>query len=631
MKQYIIAILLGLFVQSIKSATCVSDGSVPSVQTCADNATDGDTITLPSGTFTWITGVNISKAITVQGAGAISSTDGGSSTTGTDRTTVVDHIPTSEHKLLGFTVAAGKTARVTGINFLSESITPTTQAGMIQINGGSNCIRIDHNHFSYSTSTSGAPSTIAVYGGVTGVIDHNYFDQPPGNGPVGVYLQNGTQPGDAAYSAANDYGTDKFIYMEDNRWRNGYLGDANTGGQRFIYRYNSGVMEFDDNDHIAAGYVANHGITSSRGRSSRAFEYYKNNFSVNGSIGLNKSPFPINGGTALIWGNAITQYRYVTEIGYTRKDNSTYPYGSTPSGWGNCNGSSGTVWDGGGGYPCLDQPGRGQGDLLSGSFPNIVNTRTGTPAQVIQAISPIYVFNNTFTPAGGFSPVSVVNTTASSALILDNREYYQQFGSNGESGSFDGTKGVGEGLLSARTSTCTVGVGYWATDTQTLYVCSATDVWSTYYTPFVYPHPLATGGSTPTPTPTATATATATATPTGTPSATATPTASPTATATATATPTATVGPTPNPPRSLHKASSTTIAWSLNNSGENVTRYKVYKVNGGVSGQIGTTNTPTVVFVVGPYLTRGKNLFNVTAVNAVGEGLHSSNCTVQGH
>jgi hypothetical protein len=30
------------------------------------------------------------------------------------------------------------------------------------------------------------------------------------------------------------------------------------------------------------------------------------------------------------------------------------------------------------GYPCLDQPGRGQGDLITGGFPNKINSTTGT-------------------------------------------------------------------------------------------------------------------------------------------------------------------------------------------------------------------------------------------------------------
>ena len=45
------------------------------------------------------------------------------------------------------------------------------------------------------------------------------------------------------------------------------------------------------------------------------------------------------------------------------------------------------------------------------------------------------------------------------------------------------------GLLADRPATCTTGVGYWATDTETLYTATSTNTWGTYYTPYTYPHP----------------------------------------------------------------------------------------------------------------------------------------------
>jgi hypothetical protein len=55
---------------------------------------------------------------------------------------------------------------------------------------------------------------------------------------------------------------------------------------------------------------------------------------------------------------------------------------------------------------------------------------------------------------------------------------------------FTGASGVGVGLLSARPSSgLTVGAGYWATDTQTLYRAVNATTWETYYAPYTYPHP----------------------------------------------------------------------------------------------------------------------------------------------
>src|SRR5436190_5465144 len=65
-----ILIFGGLSVPNCRARLYHSDGSAASVQALHDAALNGDTITLPAGTFNWSTPVTVSKAITIQGGGS---------------------------------------------------------------------------------------------------------------------------------------------------------------------------------------------------------------------------------------------------------------------------------------------------------------------------------------------------------------------------------------------------------------------------------------------------------------------------------------------------------------------------------------------------------------------------------
>ncbi len=104
-----------------------------------------------------------------------------------------------------------------------------------------------------------------------------------------------------------------------------------------------------------------------------------------------------------------------------------------------------------------------------------------------QHISDTYSWNNLKNGGGNNVATRVTQTYdygGGHVVPTINKEFWYQ------GAAFDGTSGVGIGLLSARPTTCTAGVGYWATDTKTLYRATATNVWTAYYTPFTYPHPL---------------------------------------------------------------------------------------------------------------------------------------------
>jgi hypothetical protein len=161
---------------------------------------------------------------------------------------------------------------------------------------------------------------------------------------------------------------------------------------------------------------------------------------------------------------------------------------------------------------CADQPGRGQGNYVSGSTPS--------PSSALhQALDPIYEWDDTAAVLGEGVNVATVD----SGQTIANRDWYtdnslgspkaQTSATSPFNGSGGSGIGVGFGTLARRPTTCTPSVGYYATDQGSwntsgngfgsgiLYVCSSTNTWATLYTPYTYPHPLTQGTTTEGPAP----------------------------------------------------------------------------------------------------------------------------------
>ena len=263
-----------------------SDGSAANVQYIHNTqAGDGDTITVPAGTFPWTTGVRISKAITLQGAGV-------------GQTIVRDGVQSSQ--LINWQLSPNGVARITGIEFQDGGRVNvgTAPGGIIHITGSNtngSQFRFDHNKW---TDLYGYFVTDTVIG----VIDHNTvlvgqrvseWIYPYGN------LWNGAVFGDGSWAAPANWGSSQFLFIEDNVFTDsntvfeGQLTDA-FNGARFVVRHNT----------ITNLVVGNHGTeTPGRGRSGRAEEVYNNTFDCNH---VNRFVANARGGTMLFHHNTIT-------------------------------------------------------------------------------------------------------------------------------------------------------------------------------------------------------------------------------------------------------------------------------------------------------------------------------------
>jgi hypothetical protein len=436
-----------------------SDGTPTSIQNLHDNfALDGDTITMPSGTFSWTTGVVLSKSVTVSGNTTVNSVTGVCN----DQTIIVDNLnrAASDPFFDMGNASTTKVTRVTGITFTGAGgLTANMDGGAIIIAGGGSLNRIDHCHF---TGHLHQTNLLIVYGSSSsptyGVADHLVMDGFAGDQLGQNLAENGRSPyGDQAWTQSMGFGSGNFFFMEDcyldnaagtNTVPAGW--DSATGG-KYVIRY-CRLFNIE---------LLNHGTESSgRNRGGRGYELYNNVY--NWSYGTTMDG--IRSGTLIAHDNIFTgvkpngwgfqTYRMFTNFtpwGGATGDNPwdvndpvLYGSGTTTSGnttsltdtsasWTTnqwvgyvfkriSDGEVGTVlsntattatfatfgspfysWAAGQAYQIhrvpsvvLDQPCRGRGDLITGDTP--VNSTTGTPAWPNQDREPCYSWNNVYTP-----------------------------------------------------------------------------------------------------------------------------------------------------------------------------------------------------------------------------------------
>jgi len=509
---------------TINASSC----SASDVQTAMNSASAGDTVVIPacSGGTSWTTQVSWTAPanVTLKGAGT-------SAVGGGDQTVIVDDY-NANAKLLKITVSSTGTFRMTGITFKGGSSGALKDNGVIAFTGPGT-VRIDHCHFDTRSYTQDSPARsqkIVVIGDrVYGVIDHCILDL---YGASAVYVFNGAgtdSQGNNTWAADTDFGTSDFFFFEDNQV-NGYPSTSGGYETRLFDGWSAARAVIRFNSFHDSCALEEHGTGHAGGdRGVRAVECYGNkstesSAALNAPNGPNFTLLSLQSGTALVWGNeAVNCYKNGIVFRVTRKDDTTYSQTATPNGWGYCGtdfNGTGSDWDenssAGTGYACLDQPGRGKGDLLTGNFPNKINDTTNGIDWPNQALEPVYTWNNNISVVAGWGGAVYKNQTdtTSGYRVQSDRDYYEQASGvqTSQTNPFDGTSGVGWGTLANRPTTCTKGVAYFATDQGSwnesssnpygvqqngadgvLYKCTATNTWTLYYTPYTYPHPLNAG------------------------------------------------------------------------------------------------------------------------------------------
>jgi len=401
--------------------------SYADVSAAVNYAVSGDTIIVPAGPAIWDNHLIITKGIYLIGAGI-----GNTIITGNYAHPDLNNW-NPENYLISYvptSPALNEPFRLSGFTFNVDN----KCFGLLLRNATLNVlnkIRIDHTRW-YNVPNENNHAIFNIYGTIYGVADNNIFDG-------GGEMRWGSLDGQCWTNLTFDFGTADNFYLEDNtiycHRPDFFYWDM---GSRGCVRYNTIYA----NDY-PSGYYPLLDLHGSGGPGAHpsvmGAEFYSNTI-----IAGNRSiEVAFRGGKALYYNNEITTSGYSIITFREEYLDSINPPANGPTG----------------------QPQHVSDTYVWG------NTKSGS---IITRYSPFWPLIDGTIDYGGNEGV----------VPTENKHFWIN------ATSFDGTAGVGVGPLSARPTTCTKGVAYWATDQNILYKATANNVWTAYYQPYTYPHPL---------------------------------------------------------------------------------------------------------------------------------------------
>jgi len=297
--------VLSMSVAQVKAVAAVIEAKstgLIDISAAIASAHEGDTIAVPAGTANWTSTLTITKGITLMGAGD-------------DKTVFLDDVARTPLNKGGAILIAElnpkQSFRLTGITFRAGSLAARGNNGAVRIKGTCPAVRIDHCHFDGLHQLC-----VHTYGCIFGVIDHCVFDCARGSLSILVWHDawGGKFYGDGSWAEPPYFGSEKFLFIEDNTFKN--LGKKQTNGN---IDAKNGARYVARNNNFYNCMPNSHGTEGGAQTGVRAVEIYNNRFhwTFHSSGGQLRSGTAvihdnISDGAAPAYAKVLQQYRIVT-------------------------------------------------------------------------------------------------------------------------------------------------------------------------------------------------------------------------------------------------------------------------------------------------------------------------------